>query len=210
MSTQKINQDDFIIGDRLRRARKLRGMSQEDVAEVLGITKSYVSNIELGKRIPGRHVKVVLENWLQPEQSDRNGEGPNPECKSAKNSAEVAASITTHNPDARDRIIKQRAAALLGKQPPDQAATGKDHEAGRPPFSPQDGAQIAYRVLSSNTRYAGALWENLLSFQKAVEREEEMESMREMMVKMMEKIDRLESRLIDETPTEKRDPAANA
>jgi transcriptional regulator with XRE-family HTH domain len=38
------------FGDRLRRAREYVGLSQDDVASVLGVSRPSVSNIELGSR----------------------------------------------------------------------------------------------------------------------------------------------------------------
>ena len=36
--------------ERLRTARKERGLDQEDVAKLLGVTQSYISKIESGQR----------------------------------------------------------------------------------------------------------------------------------------------------------------
>ena len=40
------------IGSKLRELRKKRGISQEDLAKVLGVTKSTISKYELGQREP--------------------------------------------------------------------------------------------------------------------------------------------------------------
>ena len=37
------------LGERVKRARQDRGLSQSDLAEILGISDAYVSKIELGK-----------------------------------------------------------------------------------------------------------------------------------------------------------------
>lgn len=39
-----------LFGGFIREKRDIKGYSQEEVAELLGITQSYYSNIELGKR----------------------------------------------------------------------------------------------------------------------------------------------------------------
>jgi transcriptional regulator with XRE-family HTH domain len=36
--------------ERLKKARKERGLDQEDVAKILGVTQSYVSKLESGQR----------------------------------------------------------------------------------------------------------------------------------------------------------------
>ena len=36
--------------ERLKRARKERGLDQEDVAKLLGVTQSYISKMESGQR----------------------------------------------------------------------------------------------------------------------------------------------------------------
>lgn len=41
-----------IIGKKLKQLRKLRGMTQEDVAERVNITRSTISNYEIGRRTP--------------------------------------------------------------------------------------------------------------------------------------------------------------
>ena len=41
-----------IIGKKLKQLRKQRGMTQEDVAERVNITRSTISNYEIGRRTP--------------------------------------------------------------------------------------------------------------------------------------------------------------
>ena len=38
------------IGDNIRRVRKQRGYSQEEFADIAGFSRSYVTEIEIGKR----------------------------------------------------------------------------------------------------------------------------------------------------------------
>lgn len=92
-------------------------------------------------------------------------------------------------------------------QPDEKASAGGG-------IDPHRASQIAFKVTSSKTPYARALWENLVSLEKAVDREEEMGRLEEMMKKIMEdnkemkeKLDRLERA---SRGAEKRDPAANA
>jgi len=39
-----------ILVERLKKARKERGLDQEDVAKLLGVTQSYISKMEAGQR----------------------------------------------------------------------------------------------------------------------------------------------------------------
>jgi transcriptional regulator with XRE-family HTH domain len=64
VSTGKEEQDDFSLGHKMRHARKLRGVTQTEVAKLLNISKDYVSRIEKGERVPSHHIKAAIESWL--------------------------------------------------------------------------------------------------------------------------------------------------
>jgi transcriptional regulator with XRE-family HTH domain len=64
MSTIKNDGDDFSLGKRLKIARKRSGMTQEQVVEILIISKNYVSRIEKDDRDPSPHVKNAIEKWI--------------------------------------------------------------------------------------------------------------------------------------------------
>lgn len=50
------------FGDRVRRLRKAKGITQLELAELLGVGRSYLSQIERGKRDPGlRLVKAIAD-----------------------------------------------------------------------------------------------------------------------------------------------------
>ena len=50
------------IGSRIRELRKKRGASQEDLAKLLGVTKSTISKYELGHReISIEQLKIILD-----------------------------------------------------------------------------------------------------------------------------------------------------
>lgn len=55
------------FGERLKKLRKLRGLSQVDIAVLLGITRSAALKIEYGqnKTIPSRENIIKLENHLE-------------------------------------------------------------------------------------------------------------------------------------------------
>lgn len=51
-----------VIGDRIRAYREARGLSQVELARELGITKSYLSHIEAGRRsLPERMAEILGE-----------------------------------------------------------------------------------------------------------------------------------------------------
>jgi transcriptional regulator with XRE-family HTH domain len=48
------------IGNKLQSARKLKGLTQEDVADKVGITRSYYAQIERGERNPATTVITAI------------------------------------------------------------------------------------------------------------------------------------------------------
>lgn len=204
-------------GERIRQIRLGLDLNQEAFGHKLGLKTSTISGYEAGDAEPKPGTLAAIAalgekslDWLITGKEPGAGNGE----AQAIQRGEVAASIEPGGMSARDRLIKQRAAALKGEAtgtktpqetpPHDDKATGRE----RGEIDPKMGSRIAFRVLSSQTSYAGALWENLISFERAVEREEEMESMKGMMVEMMEKIDRLERRIAEKGASEKRERRA--
>lgn len=53
-----------IDGDALRRARMERKLSQEELARLLGISASYLSQVENGRRMPSEGVARKIRTWL--------------------------------------------------------------------------------------------------------------------------------------------------
>lgn len=53
------------IGLRLRKARKAAGLSQEKLAEAVGVGTTHISHIETGKVLPSMTVFIGLLNVLQ-------------------------------------------------------------------------------------------------------------------------------------------------
>jgi transcriptional regulator with XRE-family HTH domain len=50
------------FGDRVRRLRKRKGLTQLELAELLGVGRSYLSQVESGKRDPGlRLIKSIAD-----------------------------------------------------------------------------------------------------------------------------------------------------
>lgn len=53
------------FGRTIRRLRKQRGLSQEDLAEAAGMSRNYISDIERGVRNPGLLALVALAKALR-------------------------------------------------------------------------------------------------------------------------------------------------
>jgi transcriptional regulator with XRE-family HTH domain len=53
------------FGRSVRSLRKRRGLSQEDLAEVCGLSRNYISDIERGVRNPGLLALVALARALR-------------------------------------------------------------------------------------------------------------------------------------------------
>jgi Zn-dependent peptidase ImmA (M78 family)/transcriptional regulator with XRE-family HTH domain len=56
--------DKFFYGDRLREAREIRKLSQEDVARITGITRASISAFEKELRMPNARTAAALSNAL--------------------------------------------------------------------------------------------------------------------------------------------------
>lgn len=64
------------FGVRLRRLRKERGLSQQQLAEAAGINLAFVSRLETGSRFPSHETNVALAHALGVEERYlREGEG---------------------------------------------------------------------------------------------------------------------------------------
>ena len=53
-----------MIGERLRKLRKDKGIKQEELADVIGVQKSTVSLYEIGKNDPSDKVKVEIAKYF--------------------------------------------------------------------------------------------------------------------------------------------------
>jgi transcriptional regulator with XRE-family HTH domain len=52
------------IGGRVRRARKQRGWSQEDLANTVRLTRSSIANLEAGRQRPPVHITLLISQAL--------------------------------------------------------------------------------------------------------------------------------------------------
>lgn len=54
----------IVFGKRVRALRRRRGWTQEDAAHELGLDRSYLAEIETGKRNPGlENIKVIADGF---------------------------------------------------------------------------------------------------------------------------------------------------
>jgi transcriptional regulator with XRE-family HTH domain len=58
------------FGTRVRRLRKARGVTQVELAEYVGVGRSYLSQIERGQRDPGLRMVKALADGLGTTMSD--------------------------------------------------------------------------------------------------------------------------------------------
>lgn len=56
--------DKLTMGDRIKETRKMRGLTQEQLAEKVDITLEYISQIERGLKVPSMQVFVGLVDAL--------------------------------------------------------------------------------------------------------------------------------------------------
>lgn len=59
-----------LIGQRIKKLRRSKGFSQERLAEIMGISPKYLSNIERGKENPTLDMFIKLANALNVEVAE--------------------------------------------------------------------------------------------------------------------------------------------
>ncbi|SFX48764.1 DNA-binding transcriptional regulator, XRE-family HTH domain [Paracoccus pantotrophus] len=101
------------MGLRIRILRKQHGLTGEQLAEIVGITKGYVSEIETGKKTPGASLMMRFASALKCEVYELY-EGTEEEQKDAalRDHMEVMAQL----PDDERNAIQKAALGLLAKQ----------------------------------------------------------------------------------------------
>ena len=53
------------VGKRIQEVRKSRGLTQEELSEMVGLSVKYISNIECGFKMPKLNTFVAIANALQ-------------------------------------------------------------------------------------------------------------------------------------------------
>lgn len=79
----------FEIGQRIRRYRRAKGLSQEELAEKVGISTTHMSHIETGNTKLSLGVLVLLATALEVRTDDLLFDLPHADCAAA--SAEILA-----------------------------------------------------------------------------------------------------------------------
>lgn len=104
MNNGKITPDLTAIGDKIRSRRAKLGMSQEQLAELCGITSSYVGHIERGSRQLSLNtaisISTVLEislDYLLLDVKDQNSD--------ANVLQSISAELKNHSPEQVDKFL---------------------------------------------------------------------------------------------------------
>ena len=53
-----------LLGQRIRQQRQLKGLTMEQLAEMVGLSKNYISMIERGEKVPSTSALVKISNGL--------------------------------------------------------------------------------------------------------------------------------------------------
>jgi DNA-binding XRE family transcriptional regulator len=59
-----MNMDENIYGKSVRKARLKRGFSQAEMAEMLDISRNYLSLIETGAKVPKKSLRTIIDHWI--------------------------------------------------------------------------------------------------------------------------------------------------
>ncbi|PWT78610.1 MAG: hypothetical protein C5B59_01455 [Bacteroidetes bacterium] len=65
--------DEIKIGEKLREERKRRKLTQQQLGDLIKISKDYVSRIEKGERTPSAIVTAAIDDFLSKNISDNSG-----------------------------------------------------------------------------------------------------------------------------------------
>jgi ribosome-binding protein aMBF1 (putative translation factor) len=59
-----MNMDENIYGKSVRKARLKRGFSQAEMAEMLDISRNYLSLIETGAKVPKKSLRTIIDHLI--------------------------------------------------------------------------------------------------------------------------------------------------
>lgn len=159
MSTEKTDNVDLFLGNKLRATRRVRNLNQEEVAQILEISKNYVSRIEKGERQPSPHLLRAINNWIE-----------NPDFFKSETPEEHLVRTYGKNP-----VGPSIGIAYKNEMPEAKKSTNIIDES----FNMRDMVAMTMDVLSSDTVYKPALASNIRAFHKAVVMEGEMNKLAE-------------------------------
>ena len=101
------------MGMRIREIRKNRGLTGEQLADMIGVSKGYVSELETGKKTPGAGLVLRLADALRVEAYELY-EGTLPEQKAAAMRAHME--VMAQLDDADRAAIEKAALGLLSRR----------------------------------------------------------------------------------------------
>lgn len=177
MSTIKSDNDDISLGERVKLARKVRGYTQEMLANKLEISKDYVSRIEKNERHPAPHLKKAIEHWLE-ETPEEN-------------------LLRTY----KGTVAKSTSMGWKNEQGPSGQSGGPESEHNIPASEMLIMTSV---VLESNTVYRSALASNIRAFYQAVKGEREMNDLRDEIKKMREELAEMKELMLSQGTAEKK------
>lgn len=194
MSSEINKKNQLELGQRIKMARNDAGLTQGDLAREAGTTVQSWGKYEDGSVPPRVNMLAPFLrrgyslDWIMTGHGsmiDKNRatelEGRADQCVQDK----IPVTIQSGRPGAK----KPRSGK--SEAPPSHA------EAANEGINVHRGMMIASKVLSSNTGYAKALWENLKSFEAAVDKEERVEELTKEVRKLTEMMERMEARLAE-------------
>ncbi len=105
--------DYFKIGQRIRKIRKARGLSQEELAEKIGISTTHMSHIETGNTKLSLPVFVALSEALEVRTDDLLHDSANADrCSSVDAIVDLLDSCSTQQVKILEDILKAAKTAL--------------------------------------------------------------------------------------------------
>jgi transcriptional regulator with XRE-family HTH domain len=66
----KINEKDLLLAKHLQKVRKAKGLTQEDLADKVGVSLTYIGYLELGYNIPNIHMLQKIADALEVQVKD--------------------------------------------------------------------------------------------------------------------------------------------
>lgn len=66
----RVNERDLRLAKKLQEARQVKGLTQEQLAERLGISLTYYSYLEIGYKIPNMHMLQKIADILEVKVKD--------------------------------------------------------------------------------------------------------------------------------------------
>jgi len=162
MSTEKEEKDDLLLGERLRSVRRQRNLNQQQVGEILEISKDYVSRIEKGERQPSPHLLKAINRWIENAATLNAPPNETPEEKLVRTYGRNPVTSSVSIPFKNEMADIKKSTDIIDES-----------------FNMRDMVAMTMDVLNSDTVYKPALASNIRAFHKAVVMEGEMNKLAE-------------------------------